>query len=94
MGKAAVKILREFYREQNKKKAVVVAADPDDDTRALVRILSGPNPICRIAKRRNLSFTTTEGDAIVRVNPDNSRVTVGEVQKKDVRAVKRQVRFR
>jgi hypothetical protein len=37
----------------------------------------------RIAKHRKLSFTTTEGDAIIVVNPDSTRIAIGMVESKD-----------
>ena len=53
--------MRAFYREQDKE--VSRKVDPDVDTQTLLKILSVPNPVVRIAKHRKLSFTTTEGDA-------------------------------
>ena len=91
MVKSTVKILREFYREQDKE--VDRSVDPDDDTTTLVRILSVPNPIVRIAKRRKLSFTTIEGNSIVVVNPDNTRTSVGTIENKDVPVTERSILF-
>ncbi len=67
--------------------------DPDVDTQTLLKILSVPNPVVRIAKHRKLSFTTTEGDAIIVVNPDNTRTTIGTVENKDVLVTERTVPF-
>lgn len=83
--------MRAFYREQDKK--VSRKVDPDVDTQTLLKILSVPNPVVRIAKHRKLSFTTTEGDAIIVVNPDNTRTTIGTVENKDVLVTERTVPF-
>jgi len=83
--------LRAFYREQDKE--VSRKVDPDVDTQTLLKILSVPNPVVRIAKHRKLSFTTTEGDAIIVVNPDNTRTTIGTVENKDVLVTERTVPF-
>lgn len=91
MAKSTVKILRAFYREQDKE--VSRKVDPDIDTQTLLKILSVPNPVVRIAKHRKLSFTTTEGDAIIVVNPDNTRTTIGTVENKDVLVTERTVPF-
>lgn len=91
MAKSTIKILRAFYREQDKK--VSRKVDPDVDTQTLLKILSVPNPVVRIAKHRKLSFTTTEGDAIIVVNPDNTRTTIGTVENKDVLVTERTVPF-
>ena len=91
MAKSTIKILRAFYREQDKD--VSRKVDPDVDTQTLLKILSVPNPVVRIAKHRKLSFTTTEGDAIIVVNPDNTRTTIGTVENKDVLVTERTVPF-
>lgn len=91
MAKSTVKILRAFYREQDKE--VSRKVDPDIDTQTLLKILSVPNPVVRIAKHRKLSFTTTEGDAIIVVNPDNTRTTIGTIENKDVLVTERIVPF-
>ena len=91
MAKSTIKILRAFYREQDKE--VSRKVDPDVDTQTLLKILSVPNPVVRIAKHRKLSFTTTEGDAIIVVNPDNTRTTIGTVENKDVLVTDRTVPF-
>ena len=91
MEKSTIKILRAFYREQDKE--VSRKVDPDVDTQTLLKILSVPNPVVRIAKHRKLSFTTTEGDAIIVVNPDNTRTTIGTVENKDVLVTERTVPF-
>ena len=91
MAKSTKKILRAFYREQDKE--VSRKVDPDVDTQTLLKILSVPNPVVRIAKHRKLSFTTTEGDAIIVVNPDNTRTTIGTVENKDVLVTERTVPF-
>ncbi|WP_101573065.1 MULTISPECIES: hypothetical protein [Alistipes] len=91
MAKSTIKILRAFYREQDKE--VSRKVDPDVDTQTLLKILSVPNPVVRIAKHRKLSFTTTEGDAIIVVNPDNTRTTIGTVENKDVLVTERTVPF-
>ena len=83
--------MRAFYREQDKE--VSSKVDPDVDTQTLLKILSVPNPVVRIAKHRKLSFTTTEGDAIIVVNPDNTRTTIGTVENKDVLVTERTVPF-
>ena len=83
--------MRAFYREQDKE--VSRKVDPDVDTQTLLKILSVPNPVVRIAKDRKLSFTTTEGDAIIVVNPDNTRTTIGTVENKDVLVTERTVPF-
>ncbi|GEM_PF-4854494 len=83
--------MRAFYREQDKE--VSRKVDPDVDTQTLLKILSVPNPVVRIAKHRKLSFTTTEGDAIIVVNPDNTRTTIGTVENKDVLVTERTVPF-
>ena len=83
--------MRAFYREQDKE--VCRKVDPDVDTQTLLKILSVPNPVVRIAKHRKLSFTTTEGDAIIVVNPDNTRTTIGTVENKDVLVTERTVPF-
>ena len=83
--------MRAFYREQDKE--VSRKVDPDVDTQTLLKILSVPNPVVRIAKHRKLSFTTTEGDAIIVVNPDNTRTTIGTVENKDVLITERTVPF-
>ena len=91
MAQSTIKILRAFYREQDKE--VSRKVDPDVDTQTLLKILSVPNPVVRIAKHRKLSFTTTEGDAIIVVNPDNTRTTIGTVENKDVLVTERTVPF-
>ena len=91
MAKSTIKILRAFYREQDKE--VSRKVDPDVDTQTLLKILRVPNPVVRIAKHRKLSFTTTEGDAIIVVNPDNTRTTIGTVENKDVLVTERTVPF-
>lgn len=91
MAKSTVKILRAFYREQDKE--VDRKVDPDVDTQTLLKILSVPNPVVRIAKHRKLSFTTTEGDAIIVVNPDSTRIAIGTVESKDVPVTERTVPF-
>ena len=91
MAKSTIKILRAFYREQDKE--VSRKVDPDVDTQTLLKILSVPNPVVRIAKHRKLSFTTTEGDAIIVVNPDNTRTAIGTVENKDVLVTERTVPF-
>ncbi len=91
MAKSTIKILRAFYREQDKE--VSRKVDPDVDTQTLLKILSVPNPVVRIAKHRKLSFTTTEGDTIIVVNPDNTRTTIGTVENKDVLVTERTVPF-
>ena len=91
MAKSTIKILRAFYREQDKE--VSRKVDPDVDTQTLLKILSVPNPVVRIAKHRKLSFTTTEGDAIIVVNPANTRTTIGTVENKDVLVTERTVPF-
>ena len=83
--------MRAFYREQDKE--VSRKVDRDVDTQTLLKILSVPNPVVRIAKHRKLSFTTTEGDAIIVVNPDNTRTTIGTVENKDVLVTERTVPF-
>ena len=83
--------MRAFYREQDKE--VSRKVDPDIDTQTLLKILSVPNPVVRIAKHRKLSFTTTEGDAIIVVNPDNTRTTIGTIENKDVLVTERIVPF-
>lgn len=83
--------MRAFYREQDKE--VSRKVDPDVDTQTLLKILSVPNPVVRIAKHRKLSFTTTEGDTIIVVNPDNTRTTIGTVENKDVLVTERTVPF-
>ena len=83
--------MRAFYREQDKE--VSRKVDPDVDTQTLLKILSVPNPVVRIAKHRKLSFTTTEGDAIIVVNPANTRTTIGTVENKDVLVTERTVPF-
>lgn len=92
MAKTSVTILREFYREQDKQMAG--SRDPDDDTQTLVEILSVPNPVARIAKRKKLSFTTTDGERIVRVDPDDTRTTIGKVKSKDVAVTRRTISLR
>ena len=91
MAKSTVKILRAFYREQDEE--VSRKVDPDIDTQTLLKILSVPNPVVRIAKHRKLSFTTAEGDAIIVVNPDNTRTTIGTIENKDVLVTERIVPF-
>jgi hypothetical protein len=89
MAKTSVKILREFYREQDK--GVVKTLNPDDDTQSLIKILSVPNPIKSIAKRKKLSFTTVVGDLIVEVNPDGTHTTIGTISSKDIPVTKRTI---
>ncbi|MDR0954861.1 MAG: hypothetical protein LBM20_05720 [Rikenellaceae bacterium] len=92
MGKKTVDILRAFYREQEKE---VPKTDihPDDNTQALIEALSITNPIVRIAKRNNLSFTTVDGDRIVVVNPDKSRTVIKKVKSGDIPVTERTISF-
>jgi hypothetical protein len=92
MVKSTVKILREFYREQDKE--VDRTIDPDDDTETLVEILRVLNPIVRIAKRKKLSFTTTDGDSIIEVNPDDTHTVIGKIKSRDVKVKKRTISLR
>lgn len=91
MAKSTVKILREFYRQQGKEQETVL--NPDEDTQELVKILSVENPVVRLAKRRKLSFMTTEEDRIVVVHPDNTREDVGQVKLKDIPVRERTIAF-
>ena len=91
MAKSTVKILREFYRQQGKEQKTVL--NPDEDTQELVKILSVENPVVRLAKRRKLSFMTTEEDRIVVVHPDNTREDVGQVKLKDIPVTERTIAF-
>lgn len=91
MAKSTVKILREFYRQQGKEQKTVL--NPDEDTQELVKILSVENPVVRLAKRRKLSFMTTEEDRIVVVHPDNTREDVGLVKLKDIPVTERTIVF-
>ena len=91
MAKSTVKILREFYRQQGKEQETVL--NPDEDTQELVKILSVENPVVRLAKRRKLSFMTTEEDRIVVVHPDNTREDVGQVKLKDIPVRERTIVF-
>lgn len=91
MAKSTVKILREFYRQQGKEQKTVL--NPDEDSQELVKILSVENPVVRLAKRRKLSFMTTEEDRIVVVHPDNTREDVGQVKLKDIPVRERTIAF-
>lgn len=91
MAKSTVKILREFYRQQDKEQKTVL--NPDEDSQELVKILSVENPVVRLAKRRKLSFMTTEEDRIVVVHPDNTREDVGQVKLKDIPVRERTIAF-
>lgn len=91
MAQSSIKKLYEFYQTQNKED--VKGLHPDDNTSELVKILSVKNPIARIAKRRQLSFMTTEKDRIIVVRPDDTREDIGAIQYKDILVTVRTVLF-
>lgn len=91
VAKSTIKILRAFYREQDKE--VSRKVDPRCRYPNPPENIERSNPVVRIAKHRKLSFTTTEGDAIIVVNPDNTRTTIGTVENKDVLVTDRTVPF-
>ena len=85
-AKKTIKILRDFFREQEKDNAQ--CAIPDEELN-IKEIMKKPNPGVVEAKRRGLSITVAEGDIIYKVNADNTKEKIGTVSSKDVRLTER-----
>ena len=87
MAKQTVKILRKFYRKQEKENRAV--ATVDNDSEVIEDILREPNPGVVRAKKKGLTITVAKGDKVYRKQADDTLVEVGTLSQKDVKVKQR-----
>jgi hypothetical protein len=85
-AKKAIRILRDFFREQGKDDRVRAVAV--DDEAAIELIANTRNPAIAEAKRRQVTITVAQGDTIYKISPDGTKEAVGHVAS-EVRLTKR-----